>query len=317
MSRHAGFAVLGAFVLGGVAVGSAANDRVASRVTAAQTESERATAASTWVDGRAPIAAPVLLRMKSDSGVVGSYKFQTSEIHRLAYELAEDDPRGEFLSSATGPWNRTTEVALTMVSTARADAASPRYLVYWLGYRISGDEARSLSAMQWDSIFRTVGRRAVVHMTPTGQIENVQVSSDAVRPVGRSLAAILGGLALDLPADSVDAGAEWHGGVVIPVRRPDGTRTQATIRVRYLLRRFEVQPEGRLVRIEFDGEPAEVGERADSVSGVYFGEAIFAVGEGRFDRMRAEARLDVHWKPAGGLPASRSRTEWVGQFTRR
>lgn len=278
------------------------------------------TAALTTADARAQQKAPtrrVLLRFAADSGVVGSYKFTTNETQSLSYDIGSDDPRAELLNPSTGPRERTMELALTMVTGTQTSEEERRYLIYWLGYRVSGDDVQTLSALQWDSIFQKVGRRAVLKMTPLGLPRGIELSSDAVRPVGQALASILGGMATDLPADSVAVGDSWSGQVAIPVRRPDGTRVPATVEVTYRLQKFVNGLEGETAHIEFDGEPIEVDGEVDFFSGRYFGEGVFAVREGRYERMIAASTLDVAWAIEGDLPPSRSQVDWQGEFNRR
>lgn len=272
---------------------------------------------TTRVDPRQGSTPRVLLRLTADSGVVGHFKFTAKETHRLSYDIPADDPRASLLSSTEGPWRRTTEVALTMVSLGQPSDSLRRYIVYWLGYRLSGDEVRSLTSMQWDSIFRAAGRRAAVTLTAEGQPRDVQVSSEAVQPVGEALAAILGASPLQLPADSVTIGDHWSGGVQVPVRRPDGTRARVIVQLDYELRRIEDEGDGRFARIQVSGRPVRVAGDSVAVSGDYFGEAVFSVTAGRFERADAQAQLEVQW-PVGseGLPASRSSVEWVGEFSR-
>ena len=258
----------------------------------------------------------VLLRFAADSGVVGSYKFTTNETHHLSYDIAPDDPRAELLSPSTGPRQWKTELVLTMVTGTQTSDEERRYIIYWLGYRVSGDDVQTLTALQWDSIFQKAGRRAVLKMTPLGLPQGIEVSSDAVRPVGQALASILGGMATDLPADSVAVGDSWSGRVAIPVRRPDGTRVRATVEVTYRLAKFVNGPEGETAHIEFDGEPIEMDGEVDFFSGRYFGEGVFAVHEGRYERMIAAGKLDVAWAIKGDLPPSRSQVDWQGEFNR-
>jgi hypothetical protein len=276
-----------------------------------------ASKAAARVGPRQGPAPRVLLRLTADSGVVGHYKFVANETHRLSYDIPAADPRASLLSSTRGPWQRTTEVALTMVSLAQSSDSTRRYVVYWLGYRLSGDEVRSLTSMQWDSIFRAAGRRASVTFTAVGEPRDVHVSSEAVQPVGEALASILGASPLRLPVDSVAAGDHWSGGVQVPVRRPDGTRARVIVRLDYELRRIEEEADGRYARIQISGQPVRADGDAEGVSGNYFGEAVFSVSAGRFERANARAELEVQW-PAGseGLPPSRSLVEWSGEFSR-
>lgn len=259
----------------------------------------------------------VLLRMSTDSGVVGHYRFQTRETHRLSYEIAPDDPRAEILSSTAGPWNRTTQVALTMVVNPSMSEDELRYFVYWLGYRVSGDEARTLTPVQWDSIFRKVGRRGVVTLSRRGEPRGVEVPGEALRPVGEALARILAAVPFTLPHDSVSVGDRWQGLARVPVRRPDGTRAEVAVRLDYRLRRIREEGEGPVARIEFDGRPVEVIGEDVEVSGTYFGEAIFAIHQGRYEGLTASAELEVAWPATeSGLPPSRSHANWQGDLTR-
>ena len=259
----------------------------------------------------------VLLRLTADSGVVGHYKFTTTETHQLAFDIPDDDPRASLLASATAPKHRTTEVAVTIVSLSDpADEEARRYLLYWLGYKVSGDEVRSLTGLQWDSIFQEVGRRAVFHMSSVGEPRGVEVTSDAARPVGRAFGEIVSSLGLALPTDFVNEGDKWDGQVSVPIRRPDGTRLMFPMTVTYRLVELSSAPEGLMARIEFDGIPVGRVEGVEEASGQYFGEAVFAVTGGRYERMSAGSRLEVKWSDSGGLPASSSHVEWQGGFQR-
>ena len=256
-----------------------------------------------------------LLRMTADTGVVGHYGFTTKETHRLSFDIPDDDPRQQLLESATAPKERNTRIAATIVSLPRPDEDERRYMLYWLGYSVAGDEVRSLPPLQWDSIFQAAGRRAVIRFSPTGEPHGVEVTSDAVRPVGQAFATMLASLAVGLPMDSVSVGATWHGRAAIPVRRPDGSRTMAPVDVTYRLRQLRREPEGVIARIEFDGAPAETEDLA--ASGRYFGECMFAVDAGRFEELTALAEIEVEWPQAeSGLPPSRSVAQWEGQITR-
>lgn len=264
----------------------------------------------------APQGQRVILRLSADSGAVGHYKFTTRDTHRLAFDLPSDDPRAALLESATAPRRRTTEIAVTMVSLSEPTEADRRYMLYWLGYRVSGDDVRSLSSMQWDSIFQAAGRRAVLSISPLGEPRGVRVGSEAVRPVGQAMADIFASLALGLPADSVGAGDTWETVVSIPVRRPDGSRVLVPITVSHLLRRLSEDREGLMAQIEFDGEPLDRVTGAEAVSGSYSGEGVFAVREGRYERMVVTSRLEVKWSDSGGLPPSSSLVEWESEFIR-
>ena len=256
-----------------------------------------------------------LLRMTADSGVVGAYRFTSSETHRLSFDIADDDPRTALLASATTPRSKTTEIAVTLVSFSKGPELDRRYLIYWLGYRITAEEERNLSAVQWDSIFQEVGRRAVLKISPLGEPLGVDVTSDAVRPVGQAFAMIVGALALDLPDDSVSVGSMWEGEVSVPLRRPDGTMTLAPIGVTYRLRELVQDPSGLVARIEFDGAP--VADAESVTSGRYFGEALFDVIAGHFVEIMAIAEAEAEWpEDPNGLPPSRSRVEWQGRASR-
>lgn len=259
----------------------------------------------------------VLLRLAADSGVVGHYRFQVQEVHRLAYDVTADDPRAAILSTATGPWDRNTDIALTMVVNPAAPVDMPEYLIYWLGYRVTGDETRSLTPAQWDSIFQVTGRRAVLRFGRLGEPVGVEVSADAVRPVGEALATMLAAAPLSLPPDSVNEGSTWEGFARVPVRRPDGTRVAVRVRLEYRLRRISDEPDARFARIEFDGRPLELVDGDSGVEGRYFGEAVFAVHAGRYEQLTATAELEVAWPASeGGLPSSRSQTTWQARFIR-
>ena len=256
-----------------------------------------------------------LLRLATDSGVVGNYGFTTQETHTLAFDIAADDPRASMLSTVAGTKKRTTKIAVTIVALPKEPNDDRRYLIYWLAYNLTGDGVRSLTPIQWDSIFQAVGRRAIFKVSPTGEPRGVNVTSDAVRPVGQAFALMLSGLALDLPVDSVAPGATWQGQVAIPIRRPDGSRAMAPVQVTYRLRELSREPYGWIARIEFDGEPLP----SDSLkaTGRYFGEAVFDAAAGRFDDVMALAELEVEWPlDPNGLPPSRSFVTWQTVVTR-
>lgn len=259
----------------------------------------------------------VLLRMASDSNVVGHYKFTVLERQRLVFDLAADDPRVALLEPATVPKQTTTDVAVTIVSTPVAPDEDRRYLAYWLGYKVYGDDVQGLSSFQWDTIFQQVGRRVVLRFSPRGHPKGVEVTSDAVRPVAQSLADALAGLAMALPPDSVSRGSRWEDDVAIVLKAPDGSGLTVVIRVTYRLREIQVEPEGLVARIEFDGEPVHSSAAGARVLGRYFGDSRFAVNEGRYERMMALAKLEIEWEDTSGLPPSRSLVEWQGQFARR
>jgi hypothetical protein len=171
--------------------------------------------------------------------------------------------------------------------------------------------------MQWDSIFQKVGRRGVVELSEVGRVQNVEVAGDAVRPVGEALAGILASLPLRLPVDSVRPGDRWEGDVQVPVRRPDGTRSPVTVPLEYRLRRIVDEPDARFAHLTFDGRPIEPPQGASSASGIYTGEAVFAVHSGRFERLVARAEIEVGWPESeAGLPSSHSGLEWQGSFGR-
>jgi len=259
----------------------------------------------------------VLLRTARDSLVVGHYRFSIQERQQVAFDIPADDPRAALLQSATRPKETTTDVAATIVSTPAEAEAERRYIAYWLGYRIMGDDVRGLSPAQWDSIFQAAGRRAIVRFSPRGQGKGVEVGSDAVRPVAQALARALSGLAMELPADSVVPGSRWEGRVAITIDAPDGSRLIATVQVLYRLREFQQTPEGVVARIEFDGEPVPSTGDAPQVAGRYYGESFFAVDAGRYDKVMALADLEIEWSDASGLPPSRLMVRWQGNAIRR
>jgi hypothetical protein len=262
-------------------------------------------------------ATSALLRMARDSAVVGHYRFSVRERQQLVFDIPADDPRAELLESATVPKEKTTEVAATLVSTPTEPEGERRYIAYWLGYRIEGDEVRGLTPLQWDSIFQKAGRRAIVRFTPQGRTRGVEVGSDAVRPVGQALASALLGLATSLPFDSVSQGSHWQDRVAVAFDAPDGSRLVATVQVTYRLREFREAVGGPIARIEFDGEPVQSSAENATITGRYFGESYFAVTQGHYNRVMALANLEVEWKDTSGLPPSRSMVKWQGQITRR
>ncbi len=259
----------------------------------------------------------VLLRLASDSGVVGHYRFQASERSRLVFDIPDDDPRVALLREATTPRQRDTEIGATIVSVPRDEEEDRRYLVYWLAFQTTGGDTPGLTPLQWDSIFRKTGRRASLDLSPRGAVQSVQVVSAAVRPVGQAFARMLGGLALRVPADSVGAGSSWQSMVAIPVNRPDGSPAQVSVRVTHRLRELRSEAGGLKARIEFDGDAVSSGAGEPEVSGRYYGESVFAVAEGRYERVLALANLEVRWSETGGLPPSRTLLEWRGEATRR
>ena len=258
-----------------------------------------------------------LLRMARDSLVVGHYRFSVQVVRRLVFDIPSDDPRAELLRSAATPKEEQTDVAATVVSTPTDPDAERRYIAYWLGYRITGDDVQGLSPVQWDSIFQMVGRRGIVRFTPRGQPKGVEVASDAVRPVAQALANTLSGLAMELPTDSVVAGDRWGGNVAVNVDAPDGSRLIVPVRVRYRLREFQEGPDGLVARIEFDGEPVPASDDAPKTTGQYYGESYFSVSAGRYNRMMALANLEVEWHDPSGLPPGRWTVRWRGDVVRR
>jgi len=260
----------------------------------------------------------VTMRMAGDSAVVGHYKFTVKERQRLAFDIAADDPRAELLASATEPKATGTEIAATIVSTPRSSDEDRRYLAYWLGYRVTGDALETLSAFQWDTLFQQTGRRAVLTFSARGHPRGVQVSSDAHRPVGQALADALSAMALALPEDSVTEGSQWEDHVAMTLKAPDGSGFVAAVQVTYRLREIQTGPDGTYARIEFDGEPVSGGGDADvQVSGRYFGESVFAVDRGRYERLMAIANFEIEWEDTSGLPPSRSFIDWEAQFAGR
>jgi hypothetical protein len=260
----------------------------------------------------------VLLRMASDSNVVGHYRFTVQVKQRLAFDIATDDPRVALLAPATVPKQRTTEVAATIVSTPREEAEDRRYVAYWLGYRVQGDDVQGLSAFQWDTVFQESGRQAFVMFSPRGHPRGVSVTSDATQPVGESLAEALTALAMALPEDSVAIGARWEDNVAVTLTAPDGSEWLTLVEVTYRLRDLEPGPEGATVaRIEFDGEPVQDPESATIPYGRYFGESRFSVERGRYDSLMAIAKLEIEWEDTSGLPPSRSIVEWGATVARR
>jgi hypothetical protein len=258
----------------------------------------------------------VLLRLAGDSSVVGHSKLSTVERGRLVLDIPNDDPRVALLQSATAPRQRMMELAATFVSVPREPEAERLYLVYWLGYRVTGDEVRGLSALQWDSIFQEVGRQAALRVSARGQPQAVEVAAAAVRPVGQSFDEALAALALALPADSVTIGASWQDEVVLAVDAPDGSRQQITIAVVYRLARIDDEAGRLIARIEFDGDAVAGAAGAAEVAGRYYGESVFAVEEGRYDRVMALAKLEVRWSDSSGLPPNHSVYEWQTELNR-
>ncbi len=258
----------------------------------------------------------VLLRLAADSGVIGHYKFTIRERQHLVFDLPEGDPRATLLQSATVPRETQIEIAATVVAVPSETEEERRYIAYWLGYRLSGDQVQGLSPLQWDSIFQKVGRRAVLRFSPRGEPRGVQVTSDAVRPVAQSLAAALSGLAMALPADSVGQGSVWEGDVAVQVAAPDGSQRAVPMQVTYRLREVRDGRDGLRVRVEFDGEPIGAATQNATVSGRYFGESIFAVNEGRYEQLIALANLQLDWEDTSGLPPNHSVIEWQTRVNR-
>jgi hypothetical protein len=269
-------------------------------------------------EGAASSEYRVLLRTASDSAVVGHYKFTVQVKQRLAFDIAVDDPRAGLLASATIPKEKTTDVAATIVSTPKAQDEDRRYIAYWMGYNVYGDDVQGLSSFQWDTIFQETGRQAFVTVSPRGHPRGVEVTSDAARPVGESLAEALSGLALGLPEDSVGIGARWEDNVAVTLAAPDGSEWLTAFRVTFRLRDLLPGSEGTTIaRIEFDGEPVQDPTSATKAYGRYFGESRFSVEEGRYDMVMVIANLEVEWEDTSGLPPSRSIIEWRAQVARR
>jgi hypothetical protein len=267
---------------------------------------------------RDPDAGPrLLLRIAADSGLVGHFKWTGRENYRLVFDLPADDPRVELLASASAPRENTIEIAGTLVSAPSVSPDERRHYIYWLGFRVAGDEQRGLTPLQWDSIFNKVGRQAVLRFTSRGQPLGVDVGSEAVRPVGNALARVMSTLALALPADSAAEGSSWEDMVAVPVAAPDGSRKLAVIRVTYRLTRYDWEADGLKAHIAFDGRPERVEGVEAEISGTYGGESVFSVGKGRYDQMLSVARLEVKWADSGGLPPSRTVVEWTSELIRR
>lgn len=265
-----------------------------------------------------PSVRRALLRLAADSGVVGHFRFTGQENSRVIFDIPSDDRRNELLASVTAPKTKTQDIAGTIVSTPVGREDERRYIIYWLGYKFSsGEEDRSLSSVQWDSIFQKAGRRAELRFSALGQPRGVDVSSEAVRPVAQSLADVLAGLALGLPADSVAATDSWDGQLAVPVSGLDGARKLVVMQVTYRLAELTVEIDGLKAHIEFDGEPVSITDDAGEVTGKYFGESVFSVNGGRYEQVMAIANLEVKWKDSSGLPPSRTVVEWRGQLTRR
>jgi hypothetical protein len=260
----------------------------------------------------------VFLRLAADSGAVGHFRFTGRGQSQLIFDIPQDDPRNELLASVTAPRTITRDIAGTIVSTPAKGDEERRYLIYWLGYKLAGvEEDRTLSPVQWDSIFQAAGRRAELRFTARGQPLGVQVSSEAVRPVAQSLANVLSGLALALPADSVAVTEQWEDELAVPIDGLDGSQKQVIIEVSYRLTELVVEPNDVKAHIEFDGEPVSISDDAGEVTGKYFGESVFSVSGGRYEQVMAIANLEVKWKDSSGLPPSRTVLEWRGQLIRR
>jgi hypothetical protein len=260
--------------------------------------------------------ARVLLRMTADSGLVGNYRITVRESRRLVFDISEDDPRAALLETLGAPRQTTTELAVTIIADRHEPEQERRYRLYWLGYRASTDAERGLSGLQWDSIFRRVGRGAILKFSPRGQPQGVMVNSGAVRPVAQALADILSALALTLPADSVSEGDGWRDQVSIRLHAPDGSQQLVDLHVNYRLTRLRTEAAGLFARIEFDGEPASFGEKMAEITGRYFGESLFSVGAGRYESVLVAANLEVEWADVNELPPSRSLVEWQAELTR-
>ncbi len=264
-----------------------------------------------------PSARRALLRLVADSAVIGHFRFTGKENSRIIFDIPADDQRNELLASVTAPKTTTRDIAGTIVSTPAEREGERRYLIYWLGYRFAGEEDRSLTSAQWDSIFQAVGRRAELRFSARGQPRGVDVSSEAVRPVAQSLADVLAGLALVLPEDSVEVADNWQGQLAVPVSGLDGVRKLVVMNVTYRLTALTVEIDGIRAHIEFDGEPVSITEDAGEVTGKYFGESVFSVDGGRYEQVMAIANLEIKWKDSSGLPPSRTVVEWRGQLIRR
>jgi hypothetical protein len=256
--------------------------------------------------------------LAADSGAVGHFRFTGQGQSQLVFDIPPDDPRNELLASITQPKTITRDIAGTIVSTPAEGDDERRYLIYWLGYRLAGiEEDRSLTPIQWDSIFQAAGRRAELRFTARGQPRGVQVSSEAVRPVAQSLADVLAGLALALPADSVGPTDRWRDELAVPVEGLDGSKKLVVVEVSYRLTELQVEPGGVKAHIEFDGAPVRIGDDSGEVTGKYFGESVFSVDGGRYEQVMAIANLEIKWKDSSGLPPSRTILEWRGQLVRR
>jgi hypothetical protein len=265
-----------------------------------------------------PSGRRALLRLAADSGVVGHFRFTGQENSRIVFDIPSDDRRNELLASVTAPKTTTRDIAGTVVSTPAGIEDERRYIIYWLGYKFfTGEEDRSLTSAQWDSIFQKVGRRADLRFSALGQPRGVDVSAEAVRPVAQSLADVLAGLALALPADSVAVSDSWDGQLAVPVSGLDGARKLVVMRVTYRLAELTVEIDGLKAHIEFDGEPVSITDDAGEVTGKYFGESVFSVNGGRYEQVMAIANLEVKWTDSSGLPPSRTVVEWRGQLIRR
>jgi hypothetical protein len=264
-----------------------------------------------------PVEPRVVLRMVADSSVIGHYRFSIQERQQLLFDIAPDDPRAALLESATVPKQTNTDIAATIVSTQKKADEERRYFVYWLGYRVSGDDLQTLTPIQWDSIFQAAGRRAVLRVSPQGRPTGVEVTSDAVRPVARALAGVLSALALTLPADTVSVGSRWDDNVALKLKAPDGSERTLAVHVNFRLRAFQSETGEAVARIEFDGEPVHGSLPDAKVAGRYYGETFFAVERGRYKQGLALANFEIEWENSGGLPPSRSIIEWQAQFVSR
>lgn len=275
-------------------------------------------ATPSFVAAQADAAGPqqAMLRLAHDSAVVGHYRFSVQEREQMVFDIPADDPRTAMLEAATAPKQKNIDVAATLVSTPVDPEDERRYIAYWLGYRVSGDEVRGLSPLQWDSIFQKVGRRATLTLSPRGRLRRVEVGSDAVRPVGQALAGSLSALAMSLPEDSVRPGDRWDDEVILMLNAPDGSRFTATVPVRYQLREFVERSDGIYARVEFSGEPAGTAPNGE-IRGQYYGDSLFFIAGGRYESIEAVADLEIMWEDSGGLPPSRSIVEWRALVTRR
>jgi hypothetical protein len=98
---------------------------------------------------------------------------------------------------------------------------------------------------------------------------------------------------------------------------PDGSQWVVPVRVTFRLRELSEGQDGVYARIEYDGEPVDSAGSDTRMYGRYFGDSVFDVTHGRYDRMLAVAKLEVEWDDKSGLPPSRTLVEWQAQVTRR